>query len=90
MRAVTNPDALTAKIRSIVAQYGKVTLDFASAPDTADLYAAGLTSQASVGLMLALEGEFDVEFPDQLLNRRTFESVAAIRGVIAKLVGDKA
>jgi acyl carrier protein len=29
-------------------------------------------------LMLALEEEFDVEFPDSLLRRRTFSSVEAI------------
>lgn len=84
-----DPDALSLKIRSIVSQYGKVTVDFASAGDDADLYAAGLTSQASVGLMIALEGEFDIEFPDQLLNRRTFESVAAIRAVLSKLIEEK-
>jgi acyl carrier protein len=29
--------------------------------------------------MLALEDRFDVEFPDELLTRKAFESVAAIR-----------
>ena len=31
--------------------------------EDADLYQAGMTSHASVNVMLALEGEFDVEFP---------------------------
>ena len=43
-----------------------------------DLYRAGLTSHASVNVMLALEDAFDIEFPDALLKKSTFESIAAI------------
>jgi acyl carrier protein len=35
--------------------------------------------------MLALEDAFDVEFPDHLLRKRTFESVAAIRMALGEL-----
>ena len=35
--------------------------------------------------MLALEDEFEVEFPDQLLRKSTFASVASIRGALAQL-----
>lgn len=48
-----------------------------------DLYQAGMTSQASVNVMLALEGEFDIEFPDELLKRSVFGSVDAIRDAVA-------
>lgn len=83
-------DTVTEKIRGILKQHAKLPVDVATLSDTADLYAAGLTSQSSVGLMLALEGEFDVEFPDNLLNRRTFESIAAMRGVVSQLTAGKA
>jgi acyl carrier protein len=83
---VTNPEELTTRIRNIVKQHGKLPTDIAALSDSADLYASGLTSQASVSLMLALEGEFEIEFPDNLLNRKTFESVAAIRGVVSQLL----
>jgi acyl carrier protein len=85
---VTETDlaALTTRIRNILKQHGKLPSDVAGLSDTADLYASGLTSQASVALMLALEGEFEIEFPDNLLNRKTFESVAAIRGVVSTLL----
>ena len=46
--------------------------------DDADLYAAGLTSFASVQLMLGIEEAFDIEFPDNLLNRKSFASISAI------------
>ena len=51
----------------------------------ADLYQAGMTSHASVNVMLALEDTFDVEFPDELLKRSVFESVASISSALAQL-----
>ena len=53
--------------------------------DSDDLYAAGLTSHASVELMLQLEDEFDVEFPERLLKRSTFESIASLHEALAGL-----
>ena len=57
----------------------------ASLGETDDLYAAGMSSQASVNVMLALEDAFDIEFPDHMLKRSVFESVAAIRSAITEL-----
>ncbi len=51
-----------------------------------DLYRAGLTSHASVNVMLALEDAFDVEFPQQMLRKKTFESVAAITEALTELL----
>jgi acyl carrier protein len=56
--------------------------------DSTDLYRAGMTSFASVVLMIALEGEFDLEFPDVMLSRSVFESVDAIAGAIANVRQD--
>lgn len=50
-----------------------------------DLYAAGLTSLATVGLMLALEDRFDVEFTEAMLSRGTFRSIASIAEAVSKL-----
>jgi acyl carrier protein len=44
-----------------------------------------MTSHASVNVMLALEGEFEIEFPDSMLKRSSFESIRAIRGCIEEL-----
>jgi acyl carrier protein len=46
-----------------------------------------MTSHASVNVMLALEEEFDTEFPESMLNKSTFESVTAIRTALAGLTG---
>jgi acyl carrier protein len=53
--------------------------------DCDDLYAAGLTSHASVELMLQLEDEFNIEFPERLLKRSTFESVNSLNDALAGL-----
>jgi acyl carrier protein len=73
------------KIRSILKAHGRLSTDAETLTDDSDLYQAGMTSHASVNVMLALEGEFDVEFPDQMLKRSAFQSMAAIRACIEEL-----
>ncbi len=74
-------------IRGIVAEHGKLAVDVATIGDADSLYGAGLTSHASVNVMLALEDEFDVEFPERLLKRATFESILNLRGALDALLG---
>lgn len=74
-----------AAVREVVAQQNCLQADLAGLSDDSDLYAAGLTSLATVGLMLALEERFDIEFPDRLLGRTTFRSVASIAEAVAEL-----
>jgi acyl carrier protein len=76
---------MTEKIRKILKDHGRLSKDADSLAEDADLYQAGMTSHASVNVMLALEGEFDLEFPDSMLKRSSFESIAAIRGAIETL-----
>ena len=66
------------RVRAVLKQNALLQADIESLADDADLYVAGLTSHATVNLMLALEEAFDIEFPDSLLRRRTFSSVNAI------------
>jgi acyl carrier protein len=72
-------------IRAILKEHGRLAVDATTLADDADLYQAGMTSHASVNVMLALEGTFDVEFPDRMLRRGVFESIAAIRAAIDEL-----
>ncbi|HKU98108.1 MAG TPA: acyl carrier protein [Vineibacter sp.] len=81
--------AVNDKIREVIREGGALPVDIATLGDTDDLYAAGLTSHATVNLMLGLEEKFDLEFPDRLLRRRTFESVAAIAAAITELLDEK-
>ena len=73
------------KIRAILREHGRLSQDPDALGDDADLYQAGMTSHASVNVMLALEGEFDVEFPDHMLKRNVFESIGAIGSAINEL-----
>jgi acyl carrier protein len=73
------------KIRAILAEHGRLSQDASRLSDDADLYQAGMTSHASVNVMLALEGEFDVEFPDHMLKRSVFDSVASIQAALEEL-----
>ena len=73
------------QIRTIVNEHGRLPVDADRLPADADLYQAGMTSHASVNVMLALEDAFDVEFPDRMLRRDVFESVAAIEAALTEL-----
>ena len=72
-------------IRDLIARHGRLPVDIATLADDQDLYAAGLTSFSAVQLMLALEESFDIEFPESMLNRKTFASVAAIGAAITEI-----
>ena len=72
-------------IRDIIAETGRLPVPVATLADSQDLYAAGLTSFAAVQLMLALEDRFDVEFPETMLNRRSFASIDAIASCLSQL-----
>ena len=84
------PDNITDEIRQIVADNGKLAVDVSTLTDEDDLFDAGMTSHANVNVMLALEDVYDIEFPEELLRRSTFESLAAIRGTIEMLLEDSA
>ncbi len=76
---------MTDRVRQIIRDHGRLTVDVDSLADDSDLYEAGMTSHASVNLMLALENEFDIEFPDSMLRRNVFDSVASIETALRTL-----
>jgi acyl carrier protein len=73
------------RVRALLKTTGRLQTGIDTLANDADLYDAGLTSHATVNLMLALEEAFDVEFPDALLRRRTFSSVDAIVEALAEI-----
>ncbi len=74
-----------AQIRAVLKDHGRLNTDAMTIDSAADLYQAGMTSHASVNVMLALEGAFDVEFPDHMLKRNVFSSIASIRRALGEL-----
>lgn len=81
--SVSSP--LKIRIRLVLKAAGSLQKGIGDLGDDADLHAAGLTSHATVSLMLALEEAFDIEFPDRLLRRKTFSSIDAIAGALAEI-----
>lgn len=81
---------MTDKIRQAIREHARLSIDIETLADDDDLYNAGMTSHASVNLMLALEDAFDLEFPDRMLKRSVFESIASIRGALDELQAEVA
>lgn len=77
---------LSPRIREIIARHGELGVSVERLSDTSDLYEAGMASRATVSVMLALEGEFGVEFPDSLLRRDVFQSILSIEDAVASLL----
>ena len=73
------------KVRDILAKNGRLSTSVDQLDNDSDLYNAGLTSLATVGVMLALEEEFDIEIPDNMLGRKTFGSIQSIADVVHQL-----
>jgi len=82
----TDTEAIDLRIRSILKDHARLAQDAHAIGPDADLYQAGMTSHASVNVMLALESAFDIEFPDHLLKRSVFSSISAIRSALSELV----
>jgi len=70
----------------VIENHAQLPVKCESLPDNASLYNAGMTSLASVRLMLALEDEFNIEFPDHMLRREVFESVSTIREALDLII----
>jgi acyl carrier protein len=74
-----------ATIRAVLRDHGRLKQEVSALDAGADLYQSGMTSHASVNVMLALEGAFDVEFPDHMLKRNVFSSIASIQRALGEL-----
>lgn len=79
-------DQADVQIRAVLRDYGRLNVDSNALDNSADLYQSGMTSHASVNVMLALEGAFDVEFPDHMLKRNVFTSIQSIRSALNELM----
>ncbi|MGD0526162.1 MAG: acyl carrier protein [Polyangiaceae bacterium] len=74
------------EVRKILHEHARLKIDARDLAEDADLYQAGMTTRAGVEVMLALENQFDIEFPDRLLTPRVFGSVATLSAAVAELV----
>ena len=79
-------EQLDAQIRNVLREQGHLNKDVEALEVGSDLYQSGMTSHASVNVMLALEGVFDIEFPDHMLKRNVFASIQSIRSALGELI----
>jgi acyl carrier protein len=75
-------------IRQVLRDQARLPIEIDTVAEETDLYQAGMSSHASVNVMLGLENHFDLEFPDRMLRRSVFESIASIRSAIEELRQD--
>ncbi|ABO57740.1 acyl carrier protein [Burkholderia vietnamiensis] len=73
------------EIRTILKHVANLEAAIDSIGDGDDLYDAGLSSLDTIQLMLAIEKHFNVEIPDEMLNRNLFRSVDALADAVASL-----
>lgn len=72
-------------IREVLADHGRLAVPVESLADDTDLFGSGMTSHASVNVMLALEDAFDFEFAEKMLKKSTFESIGSIRAAVDEM-----
>ena len=78
---------MNSQIRQVIREHAQLSVDVDTLGDGDDLYQAGMSSHASVNVMIALEDTFDVEFLDSMLTRGVFESIASIEAALEQVRG---
>ena len=73
------------ELRKILRDTAHFEVSIDSVRDNDDLYEAGLSSLNTIQLMLAVERHFNIEIPDQMLNRQLFQSIDSLAQAITQL-----
>ena len=76
---------LDSKLVDLVREFAPALPGDLSLARAADLHEAGLTSMATVKLMLAIEATYNVAIPDAELTPENFRSIATIEALLERL-----
>ena len=71
-------EAIANEVRKVLVQHARLPIDVRLLGDGDDLYASGMTSAASVEVVLAIEDRFDISFPDDMLGPTLLQSINSI------------
>jgi acyl carrier protein len=82
----TEASTVAKQIRTVLAEHARLSIPIDSLNDHEDLFRAGMTSHASVNVMLGLEDAFDIEFPESMLRKSTFETISSIERSVNALL----
>lgn len=85
MQTDTEVHPIESRVREVLAEYGRLGCASSSLQGNASLADAGMSSLASVDVMLALESEFG-EFPERMLSSSVFYSVDTITAALRELL----
>ncbi|GAA1919569.1 hypothetical protein GCM10009775_10190 [Microbacterium aoyamense] len=69
-------------IRDVLKDVARLDVDASTLSEDDDLYAVGLTSHGTVNVLIGVEDAFDIELPDELLQRDTFATIASLRAAV--------
>ncbi|WP_063901912.1 acyl carrier protein [Burkholderia ubonensis] len=72
-------------LRDIISELKCLDVPTEVIADHTDLYAVGLTSLASVQLMMEIEHEFRIRIPDSMLKYELFSSIDSLSAAITQL-----
>lgn len=78
-------DPIELAVREALVRHGRLGVDAMALQTDESLYEAGMNSQCSVNVMLALEAHFDLEFPDEMLNRDVFGSIRGMASALRQI-----
>lgn len=84
--STTRASEITRVIRDALSAHAGLARNAQTIAEDEDLYDAGLSSFATVNVMLAIEDAFDAEFPEHLLHRTTFSSITRLSKALAEFV----
>jgi len=85
IKRADHDQTLLLRIRNVLRVHGCLRRDPDWLSNYDDLYEAGMNPHASAHVMLALEREFDLEFPEQLLSPRLLGSIDNIASTLSRL-----
>jgi acyl carrier protein len=76
---------LTSEIRDLIAENSELELTEAISDDD-DLFAAGMQSLDCVRILVAVEDEFEIEIPNDRIDRSIFSSVSNLSATVAEFL----
>ncbi|MBJ7459886.1 MAG: hypothetical protein JHD02_11895 [Thermoleophilaceae bacterium] len=76
---------LTSRIRDLIAENSEIGMTDAIADDD-DLFVAGLQSLDCVRILVAVEDEFEIELPNDKIERSIFASISNLTTLVAEFV----
>jgi acyl carrier protein len=78
------------KLRQILSQWGDLDVSIDTLNEQDNLYDAGLSSLSTVKILMAIEREFGIELPDDMLTRELFSSVDSLSRAVTGLLPGQA